>query len=829
MIVTHSRSGEKTFYPLKKSRISSPLFSSRLRTHILTKRAEKLCYDKHNRPSGRTEKQFHTGVVALKVSELTARYSFRNILEKTTARKLLSQLVCFGIGFIASGGSIFDTYTPFGISVIAAVPFGGIFSSFIGAAVGYMIFAGRSSPFRYLAAMIAVAAIRWTLNDIKRLQRYSLYAAVVCFVPTLATGLAAMSVSGFQPESAIAYSIEALLSAGAAYFFSRTNIILQGTKSLGMLTVPEVSCLAFSGCIALLALSGIRLGPLSLGHIAAVLCILLASRYGSAAGGAIAGTAAGVVLSFGTEGFFFISAAYAFGGLLAGLFSHTGRIVSSLVFLTGGCMMALQTGHPENAVTLFYEGAIASLIFCLLPKTTGNFLSAIFFSGQKDVHSEGLRRSIIMRLDFAAKALSDVSTDVEEVAQKLTTLVTPTLDNVYEKAIEQTCSHCGLRVFCWEHREGVSLESFQSLNECLSKQGSIQPEHFGEDFSRKCCRTAEMAAAVNKSYQNYLASEAAAKRVDEVRSVVAGQFCGLGDILNEMADEYESYEFFDNELAESILMKCKELGLIPIDVSCRVDHLGRMTVEAEIYDEDRKKLQRNLIMKEISKLCGRHFDTPNITAAFGRCRILLCERPVFDVEIAASQHICGSGLLSGDHFRYFYDGAGRMTAVLSDGMGTGGRAAVDGGMAVSIFSKLIKAGLGFDCALKVVNSALLIKSEDESLATLDVISVDLYNGEVTFRKAGAALSFIRKNGDMYRVETPSLPIGILTDVEFTCTEDTLAPEDIIVIVSDGAVVCGEEWIERIILQWQDKSMQELAHLISRIPDKQTFCINHKKI
>ena len=155
-----------------------------------------------------------------------------------------------------------------------------------------------------------------------------------------------------------------------------------------------------------------------------------------------------------------------------------------------------------------------------------------------------------------------------------------------------------------------------------------------------------------------------------------------------------------------------------------------------------------------------------------------------------------------------------MTAVLSDGMGTGGRAAVDGGMAVSIFSKLIKAGLGFDCALKVVNSALLIKSEDESLATLDVISVDLYNGEVTFRKAGAALSFIRKNGDMYRVETPSLPIGILTDVEFTCTEDTLAPEDIIVIVSDGAVVCGEEWIERIILQWQDKSMQELAHLIN---------------
>ncbi len=759
-------------------------------------------------------KTFLNGVVDLKVSELTARYSFRRIREKAVGSRLLSQVVCFGIGFIASGGSIFGSYTPFGISVTAAVPFGGVFASFIGATAGYIAFAGRSNPFRYIAAMLAVVAIRWTLNDIRRLNRHSLYAAVVCFVPTLATGLAMMSVSGFRADTALAYGIEALLGGGAAYFFSRTNVILHGTKSIGMLTLTETACLIFSGCIALLALSGIQFGPVSLGRSAAVLCILMAGRYGSAAGGAIAGIASGVVLSFGAEGVFFIGAAYAFGGLLAGLFSQAGRIVSAVVFVCAAAAIALQTGQPANAVTVLYEALIPSVIFCVLPKTTGSFLSAVFLTGQRDVHSEGLRRSIIMRLDFAAKALSDVSTDVEEVAQKLNRIVTPTLDNVYEQAVKQTCPHCGLRVFCWEHREGMSMASFQTLNDRLLQQERIQPEDFEETFRRKCCRTNEMAAAVNQSYQRFLASEAAAKRVDEVRSVVAGQFCGLGDILEEMADEYENYEFFDKELADSIFIKCKELGMVPVDVSCRVDHLGRMTVEAEIYDEDRKKLKPYLITQELSRLCGRHFDTPNVTAAFGRCRILLCERPAFDVDFAASQHICGSGLLSGDHFRCFNDGFGRMTALLSDGMGTGGRAAVDGGMAVSIFSKLLKAGLGYDCSLKVVNSALLVKSEDESLATLDVVSVDLYNGQVDFRKAGAALSFIRKGGDMYRVETPSLPLGILTEVEFTCTEDTLAPDDIIVMVSDGAVIGSEEWIEHIILEWKDNNMQELAHRIN---------------
>ena len=81
-------------------------------------------------------------------------------------------------------------------------------------------------------------------------------------------------------------------------------------------------------------------------------------------------------------------------------------------------------------------------------------------------------------------------------------------------------------------------------------------------------------------------------------------------------------------------------------------------------------------------------------------------------------------------------------------------------------------------------------------------------------KAGAALSFIRKDGEMYRAESPSLPAGILTDVEFAYTEDELSENDIVVMVSDGAVSSGEDWIERIIMRWDEKSMQELADLIN---------------
>ena len=109
---------------------------------------------------------------------------------------------------------------------------------------------------------------------------------------------------------------------------------------------------------------------------------------------------------------------------------------------------------------------------------------------------------------------------------------------------------------------------------------------------------------------------------------------------------------------------------------------------------------------------------------------------------------------------------------------------------------------------------MLVKSEDESLATLDIVSVDLYSGNTRFMKAGAALSFIRKNNVMYRVETPSLPAGILPQIEFSCTEDELSDGDIIVMVSDGAIATGEDWIEHIILSREHRSMQQLADEIT---------------
>lgn len=743
-----------------------------------------------------------------------AERTYRKVRINSGMKKAGINLLYFLCGGLSSCSAIFGSFSPFGVSYVSSVPFKYVLIALFGAGVGYVIFPTAGNNFRYIAAMVAAVAIRWTLNDIEKLRRHVLFSCLVAFVPLLATGFAMMSISGFDLNTAVYYTLEALIGGGCAYFFTKTVTMAHGTKSLGMLTPQELSCVVLTLSVALLAFSNILIGNLSLGRMLSVIIVLFCAKYGGISGGAVSGTAVGIVFSLSGQADLFLGAAYAFAGLLAGVFANKGRIASSVVFVVSCMIVALQTGDVTLFLRTLYEILISSAVFLILPKNTASFLNGIFIQKSDDRHCTELRKSVIMRLDFASRALEDVCNDIDEVSKKMSKLMTPNLNGVYQRAVENTCKRCGMRVFCWEHRDGMKMEMFQELSDKLNRDGTIEVEDFSVDFRRHCCRMSEMSESVNQAYKNYLAYRSAQRRVDEVRSVVAGQFCGLGEILGEMAKEYEEYEIFDKDSAQQICTALKDMGFVPMDINCRVDRFGRMTVELEIADVDAQKLKKALLYKTVSKICGRRFEVPSVTEAYGACRVLFAERACFDVEVGSSQHISGDGRLCGDHFMHFKDGTGRKVVVLSDGMGTGGRAAVDGIMASSIMSKLIQAGLGFECSLKVVNSALLVKSGDESLATLDVVAVDLYTGTMSLMKAGAAMTFVRHEKKTMSIEIPSLPAGILPDIQFSCKDISLETDDIVVMVSDGAVSTGEEWIQRIISSWEQKSMQELAEKIT---------------
>lgn len=146
-------------------------------------------------------------------------------------------------------------------------------------------------------------------------------------------------------------------------------------------------------------------------------------------------------------------------------------------------------------------------------------------------------------------------------------------------------------------------------------------------------------------------------------------------------------------------------------------------------------------------------------------------------------------------------------------MGTGGRAAVDGAMACGIMERLVRAGIGFEAGLRIVNSALIAKSGDESLSTMDISVLDLYSGETEFLKAGAPVTILRRNGGTLMKDMPGLPIGILKEAKFAKCADTVDDGDLLVMLSDGALSSGSEWVCDEIEKWDGSIPQELAENI----------------
>jgi stage II sporulation protein E len=157
---------------------------------------------------------------------------------------------------------------------------------------------------------------------------------------------------------------------------------------------------------------------------------------------------------------------------------------------------------------------------------------------------------------------------------------------------------------------------------------------------------------------------------------------------------------------------------------------------------------------------------------------------------------------------------GKAHFILSDGMGSGGAAAVEAGMAASLLARLITVGFSHESALMMVNSALLIKSGEESLATIDVCTLDLYTGRASFYKAGAAPSFVIRNGRAGCIESASLPAGILQGVAFDKSSITLAAGDSIVLVSDGVTATGADWLRSELESIHGGDMQRLAEKIA---------------
>lgn len=291
------------------------------------------------------------------------------------------------------------------------------------------------------------------------------------------------------------------------------------------------------------------------------------------------------------------------------------------------------------------------------------------------------------------------------------------------------------------------------------------------------------------SEEEYLLRELVWERTNRIRMVASDQFFSIADMLEDLAFEFDEAEIFNAAVSSKIRTLLGEFEIYPLNISAIEDKYARMRVEI-LTDSSAAGLDNPRLAQEIGKICSRYFEKGRITYFKNETMLSFTERPCYQLSVGFAQH-SAQGHLCGDTVKVLNDGRGHSILIISDGMGKGSRAALDGAMGAGLLAKLIHAGFGFDSALKVVNCALLVKSNDESLATLDIANVDLFTGKCELFKAGAPAGYIIKDGAVSKCELTSMPAGILRGIEFAKRTAVLTPGASVVLMSDGVSDIGE--------------------------------------
>lgn len=721
------------------------------------------------------------------------------------------------LGFVASRGVIFDSLMPFGLVFLGGCSSVFLPSVAVGTFIGYFIPATASGGFRYIAALLAIIAVRLLLSSYRKLCENPIFLSAVSLLSNAATGV--VSYSGV-PLDALKLAAECLIIFGGVFIVRRAFVALREDRA--GLSLDGHICVLGTATVLIIGISQITVFGLSIGRVLGVFLILASAKYG----GAAASCACGIAISFAAavtgafEGGFGI---YAFAGLAVGIFVGLGKYAQSLSVVATAIIGLSFMQFKEGSAVFFAEILTGSVLFLLIPRAAGITLNKLFHRAPDLSTQSPGGTSLALRLNLASNALLDVSDTVSQVSSELGKINAPDFKSVLSFIEQDACSGCKLRLHCWENKNADTTEAVMKMINIVKGGEDIQNDTALNEFRGRCLRVKKMEDVVKSRYAGYASLIAAENRIDEVRQVVSEQFEGISAMLSELAADFSNGEQFDPRAAESAASALSNIGINTLESAAKIDKFGRLSLEMKIKITEDAILNRLQIMKLLSLACERDFDIPNITKTGDSALLTVNEHASFRIDIGVEQRCAVAGSICGDACKYFNDGKGHFIMILSDGMGTGGRAAVDGAMASGLMARLLKAGFGYDCSLKILNSSMLFKSSDESLATMDIASIDLFTGSTELYKAGAAPTLVRRSGHSGRAESHSLPIGILKEVSFDRAGIRLKSGDILLLVSDGVTFEGTEWIRQELEAWQNGGAQDLAEHICNCARRR--CVN----
>lgn len=526
----------------------------------------------------------------------------------------------------------------------------------------------------------------------------------------------------------------------------------------------------------------------------------------------------GFVIGIGDGNVSMTMAEYAMAGLAGGALKSLGKGGVALGFLAGlgGMLLCFD---PYGALWyMMVEATVGCALFLLVPirylRELRDYLTDVAIGEKSEERIERARDKLT--------AMETLFLHMADVWQGRDCMMEETDNQAQTAAIlaaahETACSRCEKRKDCWED------DFFAVSQEVLSLvDGHGQSRCAGETFAKRCPSAEKIGASLEKVMHQEAESRYWRTQCAMQQSLLAEQMRSIGMIFRQMEAELEPQQQLRRRQQEKIAKRlsvwgcrAEELTIGAAGTASRIEIVcpscgGKRVCESRILPFLEQVLGMRLRM---SVICG-------VQNRLRRCRLFF----VTQERIRILTGMVGVGKTvgepSGDTCEILSLTQGQTAILLSDGMGCGRQASGDSQESIALLKQLLLAGFAAETAVKTVNSLLLLRSERERFATVDVLVINKYTGEADFIKIGAPPAFIKRQSEVLVVRDDSLPLGIVEQVAARPIRVSLENGDFVVLMSDGILDIPEErlpsghtkesWVRSQIRLFSGKSPQSLA-------------------
>ncbi|MBQ8510167.1 MAG: SpoIIE family protein phosphatase [Clostridia bacterium] len=582
------------------------------------------------------------------------------------------------------------------------------------------------------------------------------------------------------------------------------------TKNEQLAAYREIS----AGTLMFITVYALR-GYTFFGFSPALVVALFVTFWAASGGGALRGCTVGLVagIASGSEVSAMVPCMVAAAGLVTGLlwkFSKVAAIAASCVAglalgISGDGFAVLQRLLPDTLgaaviyLPLAYYGILPRLPVFVQQTDNRSEEAMILEKKQKDT---------VLRMNALSEAFGRLSDVIYTLSDRLRRPGIIDLKQVCDSSFDACCSKCSLASLCWERECTSTLDAQSKITTELYTKGRIEVSEVPGYIRERCYNIEKIVSQIN------LDVAALVERLvsNDKTEAFAVDYEALSKLLAESISEGENEYTIDEELTKKLRRSLRYMDMASARAICYGSRKKQVIIGG--VDLARVRIGADELRRAVENTVKTKLTEPRFAIEGENVTVTLSARRRFRVENARATSVKEQESANGDTATMFENGEDYYYALISDGMGSGREAAVTSKLCAVFTEQMLGAGNGKAVTLQMLNGFIRSRGVECS-ATIDLAEIDLITGEACFVKSGAAPSYILRSGNLYKLQSKTVPIGIMSALDAEQIRFSLTEGDIIIMLSDGVAQSLEDgvWLANLLTyEWED-NLQLMAEKI----------------